>query len=358
MPARLILFLTLFVSFFSTPSYAQLVFEQSEHDFGKMQMIDSVTHRFTFHNAGEAPIKVNAVEAECSCTVADFPSTAVEAGAQAEITVRFYPYRFGEFSKKFEVKTTAANYTLLVKGQVIRPLSKEEQFPYAKGPLNSATRYVNFGRLTTEKPVTQRVVFHNPTQETVRFSGKIDAPPYVTVKYENPPYIAPDSTGSLYITYDAAAKRDYGFVSDSLGVLLKAPEGVVMPIFLTASIEPYFPELSEEELDHYPRIALSPEKLNLGQIYRNKDSILAEVEVINTGDQPLELLKVMPGPGLELLTPIDSLVGQKLARTERLRIRMRMVDVRRTGNQQRRLTIFCNDPKQHVKVFRISARLR
>lgn len=132
----------------------------------------------------------------------------------------------------------------------------------------------------------------------------------------------------------------------------------MVPIFLTASIEPYFPELSDEELDHYPRIKLSPEKLNLGQVYRKKDFIIAEVEVINTGDQPLELLKVMPGPGLELLTSPDSLVGHKIARTERLLVRMRVVDVRRTGNQQRRLTIFCNDPRQHVKVFRISAKLR
>ncbi len=357
MAIRFILLVTALLS--TTFVKAQFTFDKLEHDFGLIEMTDSIEYDFVARNTSESAAKILSVEAECSCAVAAYNQDAIPPKENTSITVRYYPYHYGVFRKKITVKTTTNSYTINITGEVKKPLNPLQKYPYMNGDLLTATRYANFGRLTTEKVATQRFELYNPHAKDIYFSSKIIAPEYITVKYENPPLVPAKKSGNLYISYDPAAKNDYGFVTDSVEIYLKDIEKP-LKIYVNASIEQYFPEIPDDQLDHHPRIKFQPEKIDLGYIYKNKDSIIAEIDISNTGDQALKILKVIPGPGLELLTPLDSIltIGDLHKDMPPIKVKMRFIHVRRTGKQQRRLTIISNDPKQHIKNIKISATLK
>lgn len=59
------------------------------HDFGHMNAYLTASHSFTIENVGQSPLKLDAAETTCSCTVGDVPREPIPPGQSAQIRVQW-----------------------------------------------------------------------------------------------------------------------------------------------------------------------------------------------------------------------------------------------------------------------------
>jgi hypothetical protein len=109
---------------------AQILFDQGEHDFGKIQEGTMANYEFTFTNTGKAPLVLSNVQPSCGCTSPEWNKEPIMPGAKGSIKASFNSYgRPGSFQKYITVKSNAMNneVTLTIKGTVepkpIEPVS-------------------------------------------------------------------------------------------------------------------------------------------------------------------------------------------------------------------------------------------
>lgn len=65
----------------------KIVFETTEHDFGKMLQGEKVSYTYKFKNEGNAPLLITTVEKTCGCTNITFPKTPMKPGESGTISI-------------------------------------------------------------------------------------------------------------------------------------------------------------------------------------------------------------------------------------------------------------------------------
>ena len=106
---------------FSTQGQADISFEKTVHDFGKIKQGEPVTYKFKLTNTGDAPLVIEDVEPSCGCTTPNWPQSPIQAGDTAHITAKYDAEETGAFNKKIFVHTNIPftdKTTLIIKGFV------------------------------------------------------------------------------------------------------------------------------------------------------------------------------------------------------------------------------------------------
>ena len=101
-----------------------VVFEEKEHDFGKMIKGEKVSYSFSFTNSGNADLILSKVKTSCGCTASEYPVDPVKPGETKKIKVVFdSSTKKGFQNKRITVFTNASPslYTLRIKADVIVP---------------------------------------------------------------------------------------------------------------------------------------------------------------------------------------------------------------------------------------------
>jgi hypothetical protein len=75
----------------------------TSHDFGSILRGVSQTHVFEFKNVSAAPILLDNVRTDCSCTASDWEETPIAAGEKGKITISYDARKSGYFKKKITV---------------------------------------------------------------------------------------------------------------------------------------------------------------------------------------------------------------------------------------------------------------
>lgn len=89
---------------------AKLVFKEKSFDFGDIKQGETVTHKFSFENTGNAPLIITNVSATCGCTVPEWPRDPIAPGEKSVMTVRFNSTgKMGVQNKVITVNSNAAN---------------------------------------------------------------------------------------------------------------------------------------------------------------------------------------------------------------------------------------------------------
>lgn len=126
MKKNLLFFLLILSTFNFQPSAAQkLVFEQSQHDFGKVEhSLARIEHRFEFTNGGSEPLVVTRAQTSCNCVRVEYPRRPVAPGARGEITVIYEVNKKepGVFYKVVEIysNSTPKRNNLIIKGNAVK----------------------------------------------------------------------------------------------------------------------------------------------------------------------------------------------------------------------------------------------
>lgn len=68
---------------------AVMVFEEANHDFGRVKEGTIVEHTFNFTNTGKVNLIITDARSTCGCTVPRWPEEPIQPGQSGAITVKF-----------------------------------------------------------------------------------------------------------------------------------------------------------------------------------------------------------------------------------------------------------------------------
>ncbi len=107
----------------------KIVFERSEHDFGKLVQGQAVEASFVFHNKGTSDLQIWKIESSCGCTAATVGQTRIPPGGKDAVKVRFdTTNKRGKLEKPIVVRSNDPKnpkVTLILKSVVIVELDFE-----------------------------------------------------------------------------------------------------------------------------------------------------------------------------------------------------------------------------------------
>lgn len=355
------IFYSLFVLFFLSlisPSQGQsLSFDQEEHDIGKVEFQDSVTQRFTFTNTGREVVRIQTVESDCGCATVSFPSWSISPQSAGSIKVTYLPYKYGKFHKQFLVHTDQGEeYLLVLKGEIKAPEQRKRVFPYAIGPFRAESKFFSFGKITNQQPVTKRFELYNPLDEKLIMTGKMELPAHLKVFYDTSYIAYPKQVLPVLITYDPRIKNDLGFLQDDIILYRHTEEGMKpISVRVIATVEEYFPPLTEADLAKMPELSLSYNTINLGSVAQHETAITRFI-LTNKGPQPLKIRKIVTDDGCQVLTSPSEYA--LIAPGESLSLRVQFKDLGQTGTVSRFLTLMTNDPRHAREMLEIKAYIK
>jgi hypothetical protein len=99
----------LFLSFFASSTFGQLVWEKSEQSFSAKPQRESIVAKYRFTNTGTEPVTIEKVQTSCGCTTAGLKKTEYAPGESGEIEAKFtFGGRIGKQEKAILVTTSQA----------------------------------------------------------------------------------------------------------------------------------------------------------------------------------------------------------------------------------------------------------
>ena len=107
--------------------YPAFKWENTEHDFGKIQHLEPVVIEFEFVNKGQAPLIISEVEGSCGCTVAEYTKEPVMPGKTGKVKATFDAAALGKFRKSVKVVANVEGGPeyLYIKGTVVEESALE-----------------------------------------------------------------------------------------------------------------------------------------------------------------------------------------------------------------------------------------
>jgi hypothetical protein len=334
-------------------SQGKVTFEKNVHDFGTIKEEQGkADYSFTFKNTGTAPVVIKEVKASCGCTTPYWTKEPVAPGGEGIVTASYSTMnRPGVFSKTLTVTTDAGSQVLTIKGDVTPKVrTVADDYPYKIGALRTKFRSFNLGKVTTEKPVTMDFEMYNESDEVLSFlPAEFVVPAHIQIVVA-PGDIQPKSFGQLKITYDPNLKKLLGYQSDKITLKTTEATEAVKDLYVVATLEEYFPPMTEEELAKAPKLVLSKKEHDFGNI-KDGDKVETVFELTNGGKTLLNIREARGNCGCT----VGRLAKNDLAPGETIQMTVSFDSKGRKGKQFKNVTIFSNDPTSPTQVVTIKA---
>ncbi|SEI78013.1 Protein of unknown function [Cyclobacterium xiamenense] len=334
-----------------------LVWENSLVNIGAVLAEDGpATADFYFVNKTDSSVYIRSVETDCGCTVADYSKDSLAPEKVGLVKVRYDPQsRGGTFSKLIIVRSNAypEGDSLFLEGvNVPYPKDPQKHYGVRKAGLGFVFPVINLGTLFTDAPKTKFVDFYNFNDFPIQLSQKqAQLPEHIAV--EMIPSVVPAGSRAVFsITYDAALKKDLGFVEDAFSLSLLSGERMDVSIALMATIHEHFDPIPVDQVDEVPRLNIAEREIDLGKI-SSASSVSGRVSLENTGPLPLNLRKVVSNCDcLEFAIPTNDLdPGEEM-------VLVFTFDPKgRRGIDHKTLTFFSNDPLNPTQTVVIKSRI-
>jgi hypothetical protein len=329
---------------------SKIEFAQNEHNFGEIaEEAGPVQHTFVFKNTGEVPVTILEAKASCGCTTPNWSKEAIAPGQSGEIVAEYNPFnRPGDFHKTITVNTNAEPNTIIlnISGTVKpKPRTLADDFPTQLGAMRLKSSTLNFGNITTEKPITKVFDIYNSGDKTLKFDKKkFQSPSYITVSVE-PENLSKESKGKLIVTYDVSARNDLGWLTDNV-VLFTNEDGEAgtKNLYVSATVEEFFAPMTEEELAKAPRLVLNNKLHEFGSVNEG-NTVETQFTLTNSGQQELQIRKTKGNCGCTVGTPEK----MNLQPGESTTLKVSFNTNGRQGNQYKEVSIFTNDPRAPIQ---------
>ncbi len=330
-------------------------FETTTHDFGTVEETGGpISFTFNFTNTGKVPLVIQNVQPSCGCTTPDWTRQPVPPGKTGFVKAEYNPMnRPGAFNKSLTItaNTNPAITRLYIQGTVNhKPNTITDEYPAQIGGLRARYRSFNFGRITTEKPVTRSFDIFNDTDHTITFRSKVDAPAYIHVM-ETPVALPAKTKGVINVTYDRVKKNVLGFVTDQLVLYTdEAGQDSIKDFLVVATIEEYFPPMTAEELAKAPRLRFDKTAYDFGNI-KSTEKMEAQFTMTNNGKSKLNIRETKAN--CECTKAVMD--KNTLAPGESQVVKVTFDPTGRRGVQQKSVSIFSNDPTNPTQMLTIKA---
>ena len=343
------------IAYFSLAQLAEpLYFREKIHDFGDIKEADGpAVFEFSIINKSTRPVSILSVKPSCGCTTPDWTRQPIAPGSSGFIKASFDPKgRPGYFNKTLTVTTDwdGTPLVLQIKGNVLNPAKANDpsSFTVVNGSLHLKSNSFNLDKVFINREA-EAVSFaiYNASKDTVHFTDVV-VPNYI--KAVTPKRLAPGETSALKIIFNAKLKGQYGFVSENIELKTDDKEMPDKSFSVYATVEEYFPKLSDEELAKAPILTLSANVIKFGNV--KAGTVLdREIKITNTGKKELTIRHAQSNcscltiaPGLRVLKP-----GQETT------MKIALDTQGRTGPQNKSVTIYSTDPQNPVQRITFTA---
>ena len=331
-------------------------FISTEHDFGLIREENGpVVHEFKFVNQGIDSIIVKNVRASCGCTTPGWSNAAIHPGDTGFVRAMYNPLnRPGIFNKTLTVTTNGNpnNHILTIKGSVIpKPRSIAEDFPVKTGSLRMKFQSFHMGKMITKNTVNRQFSWVNDGAQEIIFDDSIVGPEFIKLSFE-PDTLKPGEKGEVAISYDPVAKNDFGFVTDQITIFSSDSAAPVKTFKVVASIEEYFPPMTEKELKKSPRIEFLEKTHDFGHATKGQE-IISSFKFANTGKNELSIRKIETNCQCVSLDSIPAVIPPGNEFT----LKAHFNTSGRYGTQHKTIIVFSNDPLNSINVLTIKGRI-
>lgn len=312
-------------------------------NFGKVKEDKGKIHYdFVFYNNGINPLRVEKVETSCGCTVAEFTKLAIPKDSAGLIRVTYNTTnRPGEINKNVTVFFAGYKDPVLlnIKGIVIGTQRLyEREFVYPFGNLRFQAKTLNMGTVRTKGPEKKEFEVYNAGKKEITINSIKYDTTFLKIKLSKT-QLKPKELAKISITYDALARRNWGFITDSLLLITSDDSIPNKTIPLSAHLEEYFPPMDATTLNKAPKIKFEKTDQHVGTI-KDGNSVSFNYKFVNDGKQDLLIRKIVPGcTCLSFETP-----KYVIAPGETSYIRVTMTAQDREGVQNKYVTVISNSP--------------
>lgn len=330
-------------------------FVETDHDFGDVKEEEGpITHTFEFVNKGNAPLIISGVKASCGCTTPGWSNEPVLPGEKGFVKAQYNPAnRPGSFRKSLTVTSNSsagATGYLYIKGNVNpKPRTPADDYPTKLGDTRFKYRSMNFGVVTTEKPVTKEFEVYNEGSAPITFKENIEAPSHIKVTY-SPITLEPKTTGKVVMTYDASAKDRFGYNSDNIKLFTDEAANSEKPLYVLATIEEYFPPMTGAEKAKAPRLAFEAVSHDFGRI-KQSAKVSVDFSFTNTGKLPLNIRDTRTNCGCT----VSEISSKDIKPGETGKLSVTFDPKGRKGTQQKTVTVFSSDPTASTQTLTVKA---
>ncbi len=105
-----------------TGKVAKVVCKKDVHDFGRVDPHTTMSYTFTIRNEGTAPLRLQAADTSCKCTLSDVENEWVEPNGETEVTLTYNAGSKAEAYRQYAVVRTndpqRPELELVVKGSI------------------------------------------------------------------------------------------------------------------------------------------------------------------------------------------------------------------------------------------------
>lgn len=103
-------------------SMAKFQWEETTHNFGKINQGTPVSIEFAFTNVGKVPLVISGVKASCGCTVAEYTKEPIAPGKKGTVKATYNATAMGAFNKSVRVTANVEGGTevVFIKGEVVK----------------------------------------------------------------------------------------------------------------------------------------------------------------------------------------------------------------------------------------------
>ncbi|MCK5838740.1 MAG: DUF1573 domain-containing protein [Bacteroidales bacterium] len=200
--------------------------------------------------------------------------------------------------------------------------------------------------ITNTETRTDSIEFYNNWDKPMTLKLK-ETPSHIKAKLSTD-LIQPEQEGKIYITYDARIKNDYGQCVDYLKLLTS---DTLMPekrLVINPVIKEDFSVLTPEERANAPKIVIDEKEFDFGEV---KVGVKVEHDFSfrNEGKSDLIIRKTKAGCGCTATKPEKTV----LKPGESSKITLIFNTARRSGKQNKSVTVTINDPEQPTIILRM-----
>ena len=320
-----------------------ITFKKLSHDYGSIKAkITEVKAVFDFKNTGNAPLLLQTVYPSCGCTSVSYPKIPLLPGEKGRITAVFHTKNIsGKFDKTILVYTNDSAHKIVIlniHGKIIQKgLYIDDDYPQAIGNLSFKTNHVAFNKLkTTDIKIDSLWLFNTATKKLM--VEVITSYPWLTFSRKICK-IRPGKKSFFIITYDAGKRNDLGLNFDK--IILKTNDDTLAEknIFVSAEIQEDFSRLSAQQLLDAPVINFPNINYEFGEV-KAGIKIQHDFMFTNSGKTDLIIRKVKSNCDCAIV----SIEKKILKPGESSKIGCQFYTEGLEGDQQKTITVICNDP--------------
>jgi hypothetical protein len=215
------------------------------------------------------------------------------------------------------------------------------------GSLRLSEHHLAFDRVWSYEKPSLTIVAYNPGPDAVTIAFT-NLPSHIKAEV-SPAVIGKEGKAAIKLTYDAAQKNDWGFVSDRISLTLNGKQNEQYFLMVTANIQEDFSRWTAQQLDNAPVAVWETTVIDAGKIKKGEKQEY-KVKLTNSGKSKLFIRKTeSPSQQVKVIAP------KEIAPSATAEIVLQYDSAEQNGAQSKIITVTTNDPKNSQTTLKLKA---